>query len=229
MQGIISQTVLTFLCSLFALSSLASSLPDGFVDIRDVIPNIKVDIRYFSENNFVGQRIDGYEKPRCILTKKAAIALKKVQADLNDFGLGLKVFDGYRPQQAVDHFVRWAQDLDDTKMKYKYYPNVDKKELFEHGYIAEQSGHSRGSTVDLTIVSIDPNGSQELDMGTEWDFFSPRSWPSSMDVTATQRAHRMLLRNIMTKYGFTPLKEEWWHFTLTDEPFPNRYFDFSVK
>ena len=152
-----------------------------------------------------------------------------MQKDLEAFGLGLKVFDAYRPQRAVDHFVRWAEDLDDTRMKAKYYPGVEKKHLFRDGYIAARSGHSRGSTVDLTIVSLGPDDPVELDMGTGWDYFGPRSWPASLDVSPQQRANRMLLQSLMVKHGFKPLAEEWWHFTLKDEPFPKTYFDFVIE
>lgn len=225
----LSQLVIVITCLLFSACSSAASLPDGFGYIDDIVPDIKQEMRYFSENNFVGQRIDGYEKPVCILTKQAASALSEVQAELKVFGLGLKVYDCYRPQRAVDHFVRWAKDLGDTGMKQRYYPDVDKKNLFKDGYIAEKSGHSRGSTLDLTIVPLDPKDARALDMGTTWDHFGPKSWPSSLEVNATQRVHRMLLRMVMVKHGFKPLKEEWWHFTLADEPFPDTYFDFVVK
>ncbi len=225
-----SLTLLVFLGLLpGSLTAWATELPEGFVDLEEVIPSIQVDVRYHTAENFVGRRIDGYEKPKCLLTEKAAMALKKVQEELRAFGLGLKVYDAYRPQRAVNHFVRWAKDVEDTKMKSKYYPEVEKKNLFKEGYIAEKSSHSRGSTVDVTIVSRDGEASEELDMGTGWDFFGPQSWPSSMEVTPAQRANRMLLQNLMTKHGFVPLKEEWWHFTLKDEPFPERYFDFPVN
>ncbi len=229
MQRLLLLTLFVFLYSLPGSASLAEDLPDGFVDIKEVIPNIQLEIGYHTEDNFVGQRINGYKKPKCILSKKASIALKKVQGELNAFGLGLKIYDAYRPQKAVDHFVQWAKDLSDTKTKSKYYPDVDKKNLFRDGYIAEKSSHSRGSTVDLTIVSLDEKKPQELDMGTRWDYFGLQSWPGSMAVTPTQRANRMLLQNLMTKYKFKPVKEEWWHFTLKGEPFPNNYFDFEVR
>ena len=207
----------------------SSELPRGFVDIEDIIPGIRIEARYFSEDNFIGQRIDGYESSRCYITAEAAEALKEVQHELSPFGLGLKIFDAYRPQRAVDHFVRWASDLADVKMKEKYYPDVAKKDLFTKGYIAARSGHSRGSTVDLTIVSLGPGNGEELDMGTGWDFFGPESWPGSQAVNAEQRAHRMLLQQLMIKHGFKPLAEEWWHFTLVDEPFPDSYFDFVIE
>lgn len=219
---------LVVLYSTLVNASFAQNIPGAFVDIKDIIPNIQLEMRYHGDDNFVGQRIDGYESHKCLLTKKAASALKKVQEELQSFGLGLKIYDAYRPQRAVDHFVRWAKDLNDTKMKSKYYPDVDKKKLFTAGYIAEKSGHSRASTVDLTIVFFNSNKIQALDMGTRWDFFGPQSWPSNTSISPAQRAHRMLLQVLMTKHGFKPLKEEWWHFTLKDEPFPNTYFNFVI-
>ena len=216
-------------CAVPGLSSFAGDLPNGFVYIEDVIPNIQLEMRYYTEDNFVGKRIDGYEKPRSIISKEAADALKKVQNDLRSYGLGLKIYDAYRPQSAVDHFVRWANDFSDKTMKSKYYPDVDKKNLFKEGYIAKQSGHSRGSSVDLTIVSLDTDVPKELDMGTRWDFFDPKSWPNNRTVAPSQRAHRMLLQNLMSRHEFMPIKEEWWHFTLKNEPFPEQYFNFSIK
>ncbi len=204
----------------------AADLHRDFVDIQQAIPGIEVDVRYFGEDNFVGTPIDGYGAAMVYLTRAAAEALGSVQKQLSQFGLGLKVFDGYRPQVAVDHFVRWAQDLDDRQMKQRYYPAVDKKHLFRDGYIAERSGHSRGSTVDLTIINLASDG--ELDMGTGWDFFDVLSWPSSTRVTVAQAANRMRLRTIMLENGFRPLQEEWWHFTLENEPFPDRYFEFEI-
>ncbi|MGF1736470.1 M15 family metallopeptidase [Photobacterium satsumensis] len=216
--------VLTVLVSSY---SVARSLPEGFVDIQQVDSSIVVDIRYFSSDNFVGERIDGYTAAKAISTQKTAQALADVQQALRSFGLGIKVFDAYRPQPAVDHFVRWAEDLSDTRMKAKYYPTVEKKNLFRDGYIAEKSGHSRGSTVDLTLIDL--ASGEELDMGTGWDYFGKASWPSSPKSTAQQRANRMLLQTIMLKNSFKALKEEWWHFTLIDEPHPETYFTFAVK
>ncbi len=207
----------------------AQPLPEGFVYVKDIIPSIQLETRYYTTDNFVGQRIDGYESSGSILTSKAATALKGVQEELRAFELGLKIYDAYRPQRAVNHFVRWAKNISDTKMKSKYYPDVDKSNLFKDGYIAEKSSHSRGSAVDLTIISTDSGKEQELDMGTGWDFFSPQSWPGNTSASQAQRAHRMLLQTIMTKHGFQPLKEEWWHFSLRDEPFPDTYFDFPIN
>jgi D-alanyl-D-alanine dipeptidase len=223
--------ILLLLASLFFVPTAWSQhLPHGFVYVEQVIPDVQTEVRYFTADNFVGKRIEGYLQPRCILTKPAAEALKRVQEELRRFGLGLKIYDAYRPKQAVSHFVRWAGDLQDTRMKCKYYPDVDKRDLFSLGYIADKSSHSRGSTVDLTIVSMDPAGTAgELDMGTGFDLFSPKSWPTEPSLTPSQRAHRMLLQVIMKLHGFEPYPQEWWHFTLKNEPFPDTYFDFPVQ
>ena len=216
------------LLSFLVIEALAQVHP-GFVDLGETVPGIVIELRYASNENFVGERIDGYESIRCAITAEAAEALQRVQAELAPFGLGLKVFDAYRPQRAVDHFVRWAKNLDDTKMKPAYYPRVAKQHLFRDGYIAAKSGHSRGSTVDLTIVSLDGDEARELDMGTPFDFFGPESHGASRAVTPQQRANRALLQSLMTKHGFRPLAEEWWHFTLVNEPFPGTYFDFVAE
>jgi zinc D-Ala-D-Ala dipeptidase len=208
----------------------AGSLPEPFVYVEEVIPNIKIDLRYSSDNNFLGRCVDGYVGSRCILTRDAAEALQKVQEDLNRFGLGLKIYDAYRPQRAVDDFVRWGKDLHDTKTKKDFYPSVQKENLFKEGYIAEKSSHSRGSTVDLTTISMDGETSgRDLDMGSGFDFFGPESWPDCLSMSPNQRANRMLLRVLMEKHGFEPYSKEWWHFTFKNEPFPNTYFDFPVE
>ncbi len=222
----------TNLASALALAVAAcgagiAETPAGFVDAATVVSDLKSDIRYYGDHNFVGEPIDGYVAPKCLLTVEAATALGAVQRDLAVTGLGLKVFDCYRPARAVGHFVRWAKDLDDTKMKSEFYPDVDKSELFEKGYIAERSGHSRGSTVDLTIIDL--KSGEELDMGAGYDYFDPLSWPSDMRPTAEQRSNRALLRSVMLANGFKPLKEEWWHFTLKNEPYTDTYFEFEVK
>jgi D-alanyl-D-alanine dipeptidase len=205
-------------------------LPKGFVYLDRVVPGIRLDLRYATAHNFVGERIDGYQEPRCILTREAALALGNVQAELKPFGLGLKVFDAYRPQRAVDHFVRWARNRDDIRMKAEFYPGVAKEHLFRDDYIAARSGHSRGSTVDLTIVALSGDkAGQELDMGTGFDFFGPESWPDHPGMVPGQRANRLLLQVVMKKHGFRPYPKEWWHFTLEREPFPETYFDFPVR
>ena len=224
MQRLFQTSVLAF--SLYASASMADGIPEGFVKTSDALPEILCEARYHGLDNFVGEQIDGYEQGECVVSSEAAAALQKISAELSEFGLVLKIFDGYRPQQAVDHFVRWAEDLDDRKMKQKYYPGVEKKHLFRDGYIAEKSGHSRGSSVDVTIAS---ESGEELDMGSGWDFFDPRSWPSSREVNPAQRANRMLLQQLMVRHGFKPLKEEWWHFTLKDEPYPDTYFNFAIR
>lgn len=211
-----------------------SSLPQGFIRADTLIPNLVLEMRYNGNNNFIGEKIDGYTANTCIIHQNAAKALAQVQAQLSPFGLGIKIFDAYRPQMAVDHFVRWARKTADTRMKAQFYPDVDKKDLFKEGYIAAKSGHSRGSTVDITLISLDaspdPAGNPgELPMGSEFDFFGKVSWPLSKTVTPQQRANRMLLRTVMVKNGFKPYDQEWWHFTLANEPFPDTYFNFPVQ
>ncbi|MGC9456586.1 MAG: M15 family metallopeptidase [Halothiobacillaceae bacterium] len=197
------------------------------VDLAGVAPEIVCDLRYLSADNFVGAPVDGYRANRCLLTVQAAEALALVDRRLAPMGLGLRVFDAYRPQRAVDHFVRWAKDVEDTATQTEYYPEIDKTRLFPEGYIAERSSHSRGSTVDLTLV--DRQSGESLDMGTDFDFFGPQSWPRSQAVSAQQRANRLLLRALMMEAGFEPYEQEWWHFTLRDEPCPDRYFDRPVE
>ena len=206
--------------------NMTPSLPEGFVYLSDICPEAIEDIRYFTDNNFMGCPIDGYLAPRAILTEQAAKAVKKAAQKAKCNGMMLKIYDCYRPQRAVDHFVRWAEDVQDQKNKALYYPDVNKADVFELGFIAKRSGHSRGSTVDLTLV--DESG-QELDMGGRFDYFGELSHPDYTGVSTEQFQNRMLLREIMVSSGFVPLKEEWWHFTLKNEPFADRYFDFEVK
>jgi len=203
------------------------NLPKGFVYVKDIVPDLDVELRYFSKNNFVGDTISGYNANVLILTKPTAEALKKVQDELQQQNLCLKVYDGYRPQQAVNHFVTWAKDLNDTVKKTLHYPNVDKRNLFKEGYIASRSGHSRGSTVDLTI--IDGNTQEPLDMGSRYDFFGYESWVNYDEITEVQKQNRQLLQQVMLKHGFRGYSREWWHFTLRGEPFPNTYFDFEIR
>jgi len=220
-------TTVLFLMYSYSSTTHAQDVPDNFIYLAEVIPYVEFDLRYYSDNNFIGQPIPGYHGNALIVSLQAAIALKKVQQDLAYSNFALKFFDAYRPQQAVDYFVRWANDPDDIRMKAQYYPNVDKDELIPKGFIAAKSSHSRGSTVDVTIISLE-NG-QELDMGTPFDLFDQKSWPSDTTVSVQQRANRQLLRSVMSKHGFAGLEEEWWHFTLFDEPYPDTYFDFPVK
>lgn len=201
---------------------------DGFVSVSEAIPDVLLDIRYYSTYNFVGTRIDGYEEPIALLTREAADALRLVSDDLRGQGYRLVIYDGYRPQRAVDHFVRWAEDLSADAMKAVFYPDVEKRELFEKGFIARRSGHSRGSTVDLTL--LEERSGRLLDMGGAFDYFGERSHPDfAGDLTPAQRDNRMLLRRAMLARGFRPLSTEWWHFTLGREPYPQTYFDFPVR
>lgn len=210
-----------------SLTAISQNLPKGFSYLSDIDSTIQSELRYITNNNFIGKPIDGYEKNVVIISTPAAKALKGIQTKLSEFGLSIKVFDAYRPQRAVDHFVRWAKVLNDTLMKQQYYPNVAKKDLFKLDYIASKSGHTRGSTVDLTL--IDNKTGKELDMGSGFDFFGTPSHPKYPKLTAKQRANRLLLRNLMLEAGFKPYSKEWWHFTLKDEPFPKTYFDFPIK
>ncbi|OZV67504.1 M15 family metallopeptidase [Winogradskyella aurantia] len=204
-----------------------TELPKGFVYVKTVIPDIEVQLRYYGTDNFVGDTIEGYYANKLILTEPAAAKLKLVQEDLQRQNLCLKVFDGYRPQRAVNHFMRWARNLTDTINKSIFYPEVKKRRLFKEEYIATRSGHSRGSTIDLTI--IDGETGEELDMGSPYDFFGMESWVDYKDITAVQKANRQLLQNVMAKYNFRNYPKEWWHFTLRGEPFPKTYFDFPIK
>ena len=199
----------------------------GFVLLADYVPGIIQEIRYYSSYNFVGERIDGYEEPCALLTREAARALKQVSAELNVQGYRLKVFDAYRPARAVRHFVLWGIEDLDLRMKPYFYPALAKQELFAKGYIAKQSSHSRGSTVDLSL--LDMRSGRELDMGSPFDFFGPESHPDYRGVTEEQYANRMLLRRAMLRGGFEPIDCEWWHFTLRGEPYPDRCFDFPVS
>ena len=198
-----------------------------FVLLTDAVPDAILEIRYYGTYNFVGTRIDGYEAPIAMLTKKAAKALKAVSDDVMAKGYRLKIYDAYRPQKAVDHFVRWAADVADTTMKYCFYPNLDKSVLFEQEYIMEKSGHTRGSTVDLTL--FDMATGKELDMGGTFDWFGEESHPDYRGITDEQYAHRMILRTAMLSHGFKPLDSEWWHFTLADEPYPDTYFTVPLR
>ena len=199
----------------------------GFVLLSDAVPDVILEIRYYSTYNFVGDRIEGYETPVAYLTREAAAALKEVSDELVKKGYRLKIFDAYRPQRAVLHFARWAKDLEDKRMKKYFYPDLDKSVLFDQGYIAYKSGHSRGSTLDLTL--FDMTTEKEVDMGGTFDFFGQKSHPDYKEITEEQFNNRMILREAMTAHGFKPLPEEGWHFTLENEPYPDTYFDFPVK
>ena len=211
----------------------------GFVNLSDVVPDAIIEARYFATYNFVGARVDGYLEPVVLYTREAAAALKEVSDDVKAKGYRLKVYDAYRPQCAVDHFVRWGKDLADSLMKPYFYPEVDKSLLFERGYIAEKSGHTRGSAIDLTL--FDMATGKELDMGGVHDWFGIESHPDyggnpdtgeytgGVQITEEQFRNRMILREAMLRHGFQPYDCEWWHFSLKDEPYPDTYFTFPVK
>ena len=253
MAGLLSKKFgicLTFLF-LCLITPCRAEMPKGYVDVKDVIPSIVLDIRYYSSHNFVGTSIDGYSAPKCLLTQKAALALKKVQAELLRFSMSLKIYDGYRPQRAVNHFIKWAKDPNDIKMKKEFYPTIRKAELFRKGYIAKKSAHSSGSAVDLTIVplSLPPQEpyakgmelcechkpaekrfkDNSIDMGTGFDCFHPMSWTASNRVGPLQRQNRLMLKAVMDNYGFRNYRKEWWHYTFRNEPFPKTYFNFTIK
>lgn len=198
-----------------------------FVVLTDVVPDAILEIRYFGTYNFVGTRIDGYLEPTALLTCEAADSLQAVSKDVMAMGYRLKIYDAYRPQKGVDHFVRWAANVNDTLMKPYFYPALDKSVLFAQGYIAKKSGHTRGSTVDLTL--FDMKTEKEVDMGGTFDWFGPESHPDFRGITPAQYANRMILRRAMMRHGFKPISSEWWHFTLKKEPFPHTYFTFPVK
>ncbi len=228
-----------------------NKIPNGFVDISQAIPGVLLDIRYFGFHNFLGEKVDGYLAPKCYLTQEAATALAGVQNDLQPSSLTLKIYDCYRPQRAVNHFVRWAKDIENTKTMKEFYPTVDKRNLFRDGYIAEKSSHSRGSTVDLTIVPL-PAAKQpdyipgqklcecylpaekrfrdnSIDMGTGFDCFHELSHTANPKIGKQKKINRLLLKTLMEKHGFKNYDMEWWHYTLKNEPYPNTYFDFPVE
>jgi len=245
--------VLTALClPLFAYACAgADKISDNFIDIQKVIPDVIMDIRYYGEHNFLGERVDGYLAPKCFLTKKTAEALAGVQKDLAPYSLTLKIYDCYRPQRAVDHFVRWSKEIDNTKTMQEFYPAIDKRNLFKDGYIDSKSGHSRGSTVDLTIVPLPAPaqseyitgqklsecylptekrfGDNSIDMGTGFDCFHELSNTENANIGQQQKINRLLLKSLMEKHGFRNYDKEWWHYTLKNEPYPDTYFNFVIE
>ena len=201
-----------------------SQLNNSFVDLKEFIPNVVIDLKYASNDNFVGAVIDGYVPSKPFLTKEAALALKNIQTVFNNLGYTLKVYDAYRPQRAVNYFFKWSKDLADTINKHSYYPNISKSILFQEGYIASNSSHSRGSTVDITLVELSTG--KEIDMGSSYDFFGLESSHDFENISITQKTNRKLLLDIMTENGFYSYPKEWWHYTFIKEPFPTTYFDF---
>ena len=226
--------------------TVISNDSSDFVVLTDVVPDVILEIRYYSTYNFVGARIDGYEAPLALMTRQAADSLKAVSDEVKAMGYRLKIYDTYRPQRGVDHFVRWAKDIPDTLMRKNFYPELTKDVLFPQGYIAAHSGHSRGSTVDLTL--FDMKTEKEVDMGGTFDWFGGESHPDfcgnpdtgeytgdnskspvGRKITAEQFANRMILRRVMMRHGFLPIDTEWWHFILKNEPYPTTFFNFPVK
>lgn len=208
--------------------SMGPDDPSGFLVLTDVVPDVLLEMRYYSTFNFVGTRVDGYEEPIALITREAAQALKAVSDEAMTLGYRLKIWDTYRPQMAVDHFCRWGEDVADTLTKRYFYPYLNKDVVFDQGYIARRSGHSRGSVADLTLV--DMKTGRDIDMGYGFDWFGGESHPDYREgITEEQYNNRMLLRKLMLKHGFLPIEEEWWHFVLKDEPYPDTYFTFPVR
>ena len=227
-----------------------TSLPDGFISLNDVDSSIQLDIRYYGSNNFIGRPIDGYFTAKCLLTLEAATALVKAQQQSLALGYSLKVYDCYRPQRSVTDFVSWSSDPDDNLVQHRFYPAIQKNQLFPQGYIASQSGHSRGSTIDITLVpvgsqqpAVDPFANRydcraslprrypdnSIDMGSEYDCFDEISQTANPNISDTAKQNRNLLKSIMADAGLDNYDQEWWHYTLVDEPFPNTYFDFPIE
>lgn len=228
-----------------------NKIPESFIDVQKAIPGMIMDIRYAGPHNFLGEKVDGYLAPKCYLTKEAADALANVQKDLEPYALSLKIYDCYRPQRAVNHFVRWATEIENTTTMKEFYPTIDKRNLFNDGYIAERSGHSRGSTVDLTIVPLPApkqpdyvNGQplvacylpaekrfldNSIDMATGVDCFHELSHTANAKISTQQKINRLLLKSLMEKHGFKNYNKEWWHYTLKNEPYPDTYFDFVIE
>lgn len=234
---------------LVSFPAAANSLPLDFVYLKAIDPSIQQEIRYFTNHNFIGSPIEGYQASECILTKAAAQALSAIQKELQKSGLSLKVYDCYRPQRAVNEFIAWSQKTEDQKMKAEFYPRVNKADFFELGYVGAKSGHTRGSTMDLTIIpagaksqTYRPNqplvacyapynqrfNDGSIDMGTGFDCMDPLSHNDNQTINPVAYKNRQLLKTMMEKHGFLPFQTEWWHFTLKNEPHPDSYFDFPV-
>ena len=218
---------LLFLLFLFLNNCNTSDVPSNFSKIERIKPPILIDIRYSGSDNFLGRTVIGYESPKNVLTNEVIEALTRIQKILSKNGLGIKLYDGYRPQKSVNDFIEWSNKISDTLTKQKYYPDEKKDSLIIKGYIAKKSAHSRGSTIDVTLIYTDSiNYGKELDMGSGWDFFGIKSWIDYDSISDLQKKNRNYLQNIMNQNGFRSYSKEWWHFTLIDEQYPNTYFDF---
>lgn len=217
-------------------------MPEGFVYLSDIDPTIKQEMRYAGSRNFLGRPADGYQAGECILTRDAAHALEAAQKSLKQRNLSLKVYDCYRPARAVADFLKWSKEAKGEKAAAQFHPTLAKRDLLRLGYIAKKSGHSRGSSVDLTIVGAIPErpvadgqpchrpntGDAALDFGTDFDCFHPLSHTDNPAIKGDARKNRALLAETMTASGFDNYRREWWHFTLRREPFPKTYFDFPI-
>lgn len=213
---------------LVPVGKVAPDDPSGFVSLEEVVPEVVLALCYYNTYNFVGERIRGYEQPVALMSREAAQALRYASDAVKLDGYRLKIYDAYRPQMAVDHFAAWLRDLKDTRMKADFYPDLDKSMLIEQGYLTCRSGHSRGSSVDLTLFDV--KAGMDVDMGGTFDYFGELSHVSCREkLTQQQYDNRMYLREKMEAAGFRPLEEEWWHFTLNNEPYPNTYFTFPVR
>jgi len=247
-QRLFRLSALLVFFSVYFMTQSASALPSGFVYLSDLTPLITVDLRYFKTCNFMNTQVEGYHANRAIMTHKAAMALLAAEKSLNEKGYTLVIYDAYRPKKAVSHFVRWSE-TDEAEAQDVFYPHVEKTALFRLGYVGKVSSHTRGSTVDVSILKMgaqlhEPRALPKrfpdnevylyledgtVDMGTAFDFFDPLSWPTNKDISPTAQKNRMILQNAMVQAGFSPFDTEWWHFTLKDEPFPNTYFDFDIE
>lgn len=209
------------------MKKVLSEDKSDFVNLKEEIPDIIVELRYYTEYNFVGKKIDGYEKEIAYVTKECAEKLKEINEEVKKYGYVLKIYDAYRPQMAVEHFIRWVKDKNDIKTKTIFYKDIDKEYLFKEGYISQKSSHTRGSTVDLTLYNIKTN--EDLDTGGKFDNFDKTADYDYEKLTEIQKQNRKYLRDVMTNHGFLPLEKEWWHFTLKNEPYPDTYFTFIIK
>ena len=205
----------------------AYDLPDGFVYIDDIIEDCIIDAKLAGTDNITGHPLDGYEKPLVVMSVEAAEACAKAADILRSKGYIMKIFDSYRPQRAVDDLCRWGEDLEDQRRKPIQYPKIDKAKMFEEEYICRKSSHTRGGAIDLTIVNMETH--QEVDMGTCFDYMDTRSWPESTEISEQQHNNRWILREAMLSCGFVPFPNEWWHFSIDPEPYPDTYFDFPVR
>lgn len=205
----------------------AYDLPEGFVYVQDVIPDVIQEIRYAGVHNFTGGIVAGYEAPFAIMTKEAAEKLSVAADALREMGYRIKIYDAYRPQRAVRAFVDWSEEKENFLTRDEFYPEFkDRTQLVDQGYIARNSAHTRGSAIDLTLTDVDGN---DLDMGTCFDYFGKLAWHGASGITPEQERNRQILRSAMEDAGFRAFEQEWWHYKLVGEPYPKTSFDFIVR